>query len=339
MMANINMLNAKINYSVNIGYPYEYGNIYEWENSYFMDVKGEPLIYFGGSLGAGNEWGSGSQNTVLSAVNPLPAGIKVRWFSISENQFWEGEYQFDREQLAQLFETEVWNVFYQKKLKYERATFVVYVVPGGLVTVWVRGAGQQKFLAQFQAQKIEMNWEDFAKPSVRVEISRQELLTELLDEKSMPERAIANREIKAGTLSIDSARWKRRMWTYSWVLTVSEPFQVKDYLGWYVNGERYYTYADDAPQNKFRPMPYFFSVYIEKPDKTLERFTIELKEAEVMAAFKKLSGSLGTEPTEIYFELAEDRQIGAVYLRNKTDKVELTAEISLQDLYNKSQRQ
>lgn len=283
-------------YSIDVGAAPKYDVLFDFNHNYLTDSQGNPMLRFtavGGS--PASDWGDGDQSTLLSERNPLPTGIKVRWFSVVEDQFWEGEYQFNQNLLQQLSRYKV-NAVTQRleRMFMERFRLVVYVVPGGLVTVWIKGAGNTYVLAQFQAHKVEeTDWTNFSRVLQRGKkssISRMDYIKERLSDPDTVMGRETQQEIDNGTVPTDSAPWKRFMNTYRWVLTVNDEFALKDYFARYTTAEQYYTYSDENQYTlKPRPVPKYLSYYIEDKTGQLHRLNLYLDPEETMSAFEKLS--------------------------------------------------
>lgn len=323
-------------YQIQFGHPQGEWAIVAGSHSYFMTQDGKPITHFIGS-GSG-PWGSGS-SMVGAKIAPLPYAMKIRWFSVIENQFWEGEYQFDQKRLHQLFERKYRNVLFQKEVTGHRSNFVINVLPTGLVTVWLTTSSEQHLLGQFQAQKTDMDWTEFiaARGPLWKGYTREQWLAEIYNSNRNASLRQSLAQMKRNNGVFDISPWIRRMKKYPWHLEVSAPFILKDYLFDYTNGEAYYTYADTSVvKDALQPMPQRAFIYIERPDKTLKRLNIRFDEENVMAAFEKLGGKSEQESMVMLLELAEDLGEGEVYLRNRTDKIKLNTQISLEDLYLKS---
>lgn len=69
---------------------------------------------------------------------------------MAEDQFWEGTYQFDQQRLNRLVQTNVNDIIDRTTMNLaEYFKFTINMVPGGLVTVWILGEGNQYIVAQF----------------------------------------------------------------------------------------------------------------------------------------------------------------------------------------------
>lgn len=318
-------------YSINVGTAPKYDVLFDFDQNYFTDSKGQPLLRFtaiGGS--PASDWGDGDQATSLSEQNLLPTGIKVRWFSVAEDQFWEGEHLFNQQLLQQLSTYQVNNIIDRSEnLFMKHFDFNVYVVPGGLVTVWIRGAGNVYVLAQFQARKVEENdWASFSRVLQRGKhftISRADYIKERLTDPDTVMGRETQQEIAKGTVPINSAPWKRLMNSYAWVLTVNDEFTLTDYFTRYSTAEQYYTYrTEDQYALKPRPVPKYLSYYILDKNKQLHRLNLYLDLEETMSAFETLATENASNET-IKLHLSIDSAVKNidVYLMKGKQSIEL----------------
>lgn len=311
-------------YSVHVGAPDSYDMLYDFDNNYLTDQNGKVLLHFactGGSPASG--WGMGQQATLLSEVNPLPHGIHVRWFSVAENQFWEGTYQFNYQFLDRLTRYTVNNILYRTQKGFtEYFNFVVYVVPGGMVNVWVTSTGEQYLIAQFQAKKVEeSNWDDFSKKVlVGRDISRQDYIKQSLVHPSMSQ---TKQELEKGK-PLNASFWQKLMKTYQWQLIINKDFILTDYLAWYVNGEKFFTYQNDNQLSQKRAVPYDFSFYFEDKNKELHRFDLTIDQQEIVQGFERiaLTPPLDT-PINLCIEITPDLKGLSAFLVKGNTKLEL----------------
>lgn len=87
----------------------------------------------------------------------------MRWFSVLENQFWEGEYPFPSQDFTKYGGYITVNPFVYKRDTFawqqeftETTSWTVNVIPGGMVVIWVTGgnSNEKYVLAKFQAKRI-----------------------------------------------------------------------------------------------------------------------------------------------------------------------------------------
>lgn len=330
-------MNKKYHYSIRVGAPIEYEMLYDFNENYLVDAQGQPLLHFtavGGS--PSRPWAEGNQGTSLSEENSLPYGIKVRWFSVVEDQFWEGNYQFDQAILQKLSDYTVNNVINRQTTSFtEYFQITVYVALNGLVFVWISSGGEKYLLAYFQARKvIEDDWDYFAESVLQRNItpSRENYIKECFNETHLSLITQAKQKVLEGELP----NWKRLLLTYPWVLSVNEEFQLKDYWAWFVNGEKLFTYAvGNNTTVEQRPVPYFISFYIQDKKQLLNRFNITFDREEIINGFEKLS-MMNSNDKMIYLHInvTPDFQYIYAYLIKGSSTLELTKiKVSLEDLY------
>lgn len=321
---------TKFQYSINVGNPIGYDAVYERTQSYFMDAKGEPIIYFGGLIATGGGWGNGAQNTSVSAQNVMPAAFKVRWFSPTENQFWEGEFKLPQQELYQMVKEGYLDVFNQNDNN-TYSDFTINVAPGGLVVLWVGGGAQTRQVGAFQAHKIEMDWQEFSKYSLEYVMDRNKFIDITVNDlEHVPEQT--RQEIKTGTLPTDSAPWKLWQRKYLWRMQLDSPFVLKDFRTWYANAESFYTYADKVNDYQNSAVPYKIFFTFQKPDQQMDQIMLVLDKPQIIEAYKKLDGSQ-YHKLDLYLKLSEDLSHADVYLKNKDEKIKLgIKEVYLDDL-------
>lgn len=314
-------------YSVRVGSAGGYPALLDFNHNYFIDKNGKILLAFTSYGGPANEgWGQGQQATGgLEGAMPLPYAIKVRWFSIAENQFWQGEAVLDQEKLEQLKQYKVNNILYPGTgLFLANVSFVVNYGTGGLVTIWVSNDGERHLLTQFQAKKIdEPNWNQFIQPVLGEKISRKDYLSEQIRRNDY---SVLSENIRQEVLNhkVPGAEpWLRLMKTYSWVLKTNDLYKLKDYETTYVNGEQYYTYQNQN-QTKPRAIPKSLITLMED-HKTHQiiRLDYEFNQDEIIDAFEKLAKDTGSEPIQLYLDVDAKLSKVDLYLIKGSQKIEI----------------
>lgn len=123
-----------------------------------------------------NGWGEiGSTHIVGDDEKPLPTTLDLTWLSYAEDLFHSGEFTLDHARLADMF-----NRGFQSPTRDAWATYgriIVGMAPGGLISVWLAGAGIVHEVETFTAQPCEVAWQEFAGEGVdRREFVRAGLL-------------------------------------------------------------------------------------------------------------------------------------------------------------------
>lgn len=337
-------------YGINGGSPNRYPAIYDFNGNYFTDNKGGVLLPF---VPSGNAmyWGGGSQATLASERNPMPYGIKVRWFSVAENIFWEGSHTFDQKILKGLTHYRTDDILYRRQKNFvDSMDFTVYVTPGGLVTVWVSGAGENILLAQFYAKKIqqEPDWDSFYRTTIdgRGESeAREEYVKDYLKrQKSYIQKALNGKaeffdDTQPEGKPLTATPWLRLMKTYDWYLSVNDQyFTLRDYRVYYVNAESRFIYSGDNQLVKARPVPSLLNFFFQNKQNqnTPERINIEFDVDEIMQAFAELSLTPPLDkPINLYMEIKPDLSDLKAYAIKGDKKILLKkASPELVDLYD-----
>jgi hypothetical protein len=117
----------------------------------------------------------GSTHIVGEDLKPLPTTLDLTWLSYAEDVFYSGEFTLDHDRLADMFTRGL-----QAPTRDERAAYgriIVGMAPGGLISVWLAGAGIVHEVEAFTAQPCDVPWEEFAGQGVdRREFIREGLL-------------------------------------------------------------------------------------------------------------------------------------------------------------------
>lgn len=337
-------------YSINAGNPTNYPMQYDFYNNYFFDEKKNRFLNFYPAGGGESYWGTGSQSTLLSENNPLPYGVHVQWFSVVENVFWEGEYVFNQSLFNSLKNYTVLNILNRQVLPFKASfDFVINIVPGGMVTIWIKGGGEQLLLGTFQAKRInqEPSWESFYRSTqLSYYMGREEYRRFKIDGSkkyiqesfnNVSERF--NTEQPSGQLT--SIPWQKTMKTYSWYLAINDQyFTLRDYRADYVNGELKYTYFDMDQLVNNRAVPYEISFYYQEKQNNnkLERADIYFDSDEIMQAFREIALTPPLETTiKLYIDFNPSYESIFAYLVKGNKKIELDKITAKRpDLYNSS---
>lgn len=133
--------------------------------SHMIDIHGKPFFYFSEVTPAGRYLG-GYGNIVFPMHEwEIPNKMKFLWFSIRENQFYQGEFQLPYEQLKAYFREEGLTVLnsdgrYDKPAKYERfyTTLNFFVAPKGKMIIYADGIYGTRILGQYQATPVDYDW-------------------------------------------------------------------------------------------------------------------------------------------------------------------------------------
>lgn len=337
-------------YSIDGGSPNRYPAIYDFEGNYFTNDKGGRLLAF---VPGGNTlyWGGGAQATLASEKNPMPYGIKVRWYSVTENIFWEGSYVFDQQMLKGLTQYKINDILFRKTKNFiDSMSFTVYVTPGGLVTVWITGGGEKFLLAQFYAQKMqqEPDWNAFYRRSIDkigeprpkdIFIKYYLQLAQDYIESALNGKAEFFDDSQPASKPLTASPWLRLMKKYDWYLSINDQyFTLRDYRASFTNGELRFVYSGDSQLSKPKSVPdsiYFF-IQNKQNNNIPERIFINFDQDEIMKVFAELALTPPmSEPINLYMNIKPDLSDLQAYVIKGNKKILLKkASPELVDLYD-----
>jgi len=304
-------------YGVEVGSAGGYTMLPDFNHNYFTDQQGRIILPFttGGPVSKG--WPGSDQATNLGETQILPYKITVRWYSIAEDQFWEGEAFFDQKQLE----------YYSHKLA-RSLDFIVNYAPGGLVTVWMSGLeGEIYLITQFKAHKINnVNWSEFIIPLMDEDISRTKYLDRQIQKGGKSYYRVIDdkvqQEIREHRVP-DAEPWLRLMHRYSWVLKTNSLYELKRYSAVYVNGEQYDTLQINN-QAEPRAIPFVIITDIEDiKNQQPIRLVYTFNKEEIIDAFEKLSKEPGSEPMQLYLDIDDKLTKVDLYLIKGSQKIEI----------------
>lgn len=304
-------------YSVDVGSAGGYTMLPDFNHNYFTDQQGRIILPFttGGPVSKG--WPGSDQATNLGETQVLPYKITVRWYSIAEDQFWEGEALFDHKKLEHCLP--LFAGYFSH--------FIVNYAPGGLVTVWMSGNGARYIVTQFKAHKIDnVDWSKFIIPLIGEDINRTKYLNHQLN--GMKGKTFYSNLTKEIQQEIREHRvpgaesWLRLMHKYSWILKTNTLYDLKFYLTTYVNGEQYYTVQNEQTQSRAIPSKIITIIEDHKTHQRI-RLDYDFNKDEIINAFEKLAKEQGSEPIQLYLDIDEKLTKVDLYLIKGSQKIEI----------------
>lgn len=121
------------------------------EEGHFINSAGSgfPLPY--GHFLTGNWTGSGVGWAVGDTMQAVPDSLELRWFSYTEDKFYEGHFLLPQQRIYNLLKQGYWDSNFTKYDTYNG--FTATVLPTGGVVVWLTG-GNSVFIGRYQATEI-----------------------------------------------------------------------------------------------------------------------------------------------------------------------------------------
>ncbi|MGI4863601.1 MAG: DUF2931 family protein [Janthinobacterium lividum] len=246
-------------------------------------------------------WGrSGIGWAVGDALQPVPDSLELRWFSYTEDKFYEGHFRLPQQHLYELLKQGNWNAEAKKQETY--TTLTVCVVPTGAVFVWLGGTNKV-LVGRYQAHEIQYDFATFIPMAKRAEVVQE-------GRASLP--AHVKQEIATGTIS--AKQWDAYLKTYPWHVAFSQPVTLTDFAIRYVNAENtrapltadMSAYAQTLLAPSPKPVPSLLNLYVagaygRKRLLKIARFD----EHELRAAFQALATKYPTEVITLFVDTDE----------------------------------
>jgi len=266
-------------------------NIYRG-NLYFEDGGS---VYIPCSGFAHNGWGNdGSTHTQGEDLKPVPVKLAVTWASFAENKFYTGSWDLPKEKMLKLFKEGVINYDTEKRQSYTQ--ILVGCAPGGVVVVWMYGAGNQVEIGRYQAHETHIALSDYVpgNPTITQE--------EFFNIKDYPEIEEAIQK-KGG---IEYGLWDSYRKKYTWRTRIEIPNHgFEDMSLEMFNGEREDIFDEPLKRNelKERAVPQNVTFMLRNLKRKRIVFALDLDEEEIFNVFKQADG---TKPIEIILRANED---------------------------------
>ena len=263
-------------------------------NLYF-EVGGSVYIPCSGS--AHNGWGNdGSTHTQGEDLKPVPVRLEVTWASFTENKFYTGSWDLPKEKMLKLFKEGV--VWYRTRKKETYKQILVGCAPGGVIVVWMRGAGSQVEIGRYQAHETHIAMSDYVPENPT--ISQKDYFD---TSKELPEVS-ENIKQKGG---VEYGLWDDYRKKYTWRTRIEIPNHSFDNTSYEMfNGEKEELFDESLKRNELKeravPMMLDFIISDSKQKRVVFEFKY-LDEEEIMGLFKQAEAN---KPIEIVLRMNEN---------------------------------
>ncbi|HRH49182.1 MAG TPA: DUF2931 family protein [Panacibacter sp.] len=264
-----------------------------------------------------NGWGkTGSIHLNEEVLIPIPAKLYIKWFSYTEDKFFEETFNLPKDKMISLFNEGFISPLTNSKYTYNK--IIVGLAPGGTVVVWLSGDNINKQVAIFQAKIANVEWSTFL-PST--DITRKEYIDESL--KQIFEKEDFETLKKNG---IPIGLWNKKYVTKSlWqpvIVTTNNPSNI--FIS-YFNAES--EYSDLSKKNvmeaKERPYPKKAIVEWETNSKNKYHAEINFSEDEIYSAFNKLIENKENATIKLQFLINDAVNSLTVALSNDSNIINL----------------
>jgi len=279
----------------------------------YHDGSGSSYVPNGATLDHG--WGWGRSSHVLGdgkRKDPLPNRLTIRFFSYTEDQFYEGDFELPYEKILALFQAGFYSHSKGEEVTYRN--IIVGVSPGGGVAVWLWAYEKITEVFFGQAEKADIPW---SRLTTATKISREEYVRRRVEESlKTPERIEA---LRKNGVPLDL--WKNYRIRYHWQplftgMTLRDPRLHTKYF----NGEQGFL---DYPPGKeaaalTHAVPKEIGVYWKNPNGRNQQFDFTFDDTEIMSVFKTLSKH--QLPITLEFSMRRNEDGRAIHFIVHTEK-------------------
>lgn len=257
-------------------------------------------------------WGGSAIGwAVGEALQPAPDSLEIRWFSYTENKFYEGHFLLPQQRIHALLKQGFWQPGPRTQGTYTE--LAVSVVPTGVVVVWLRSRLNQVLIGRYQAREIQYDYARFQPGSDRA-VAMQEAQA-AMSPTARHEQA---------THTISSKKWDDYLKTYPWQVAFSQPLTLTTFGISYLNAESLedpptpdlvaFTQVLLAPGPK--PVPNTMGLVVSGPYGRQRRLDLDFSdEHETQTAFRTLAAQHPTEPITLFVEVDEQLSKATLSLR------------------------
>jgi len=290
------------------------------DDAYFLSPGGGFPVPYGHRL-EGNWGGSAIGWSVGDEMQPAPDSLRIRWFSYTEDKFYEGHFLMPQERIYKLIKAGLWDVEHRERITYNDLS--LSVVPGGVVVVWLtRGSGDKVLVERYEAREILYDYARHRPGVDRVASVREGRAA------ASPEaqRAIA-------TQTLGPQKWDTWLKRYPWQLAFSQPLTITNYHITYFSEEATYdpptpdmaAYAQVVLASNSKPVPSRINLYVAGAYGRKKLFKVSpFDEAETITAFQTLAAAHPGQPLTLFIETNERLNEAKLSLRAGKQVIPLT---------------
>ncbi|WP_281379880.1 DUF2931 family protein [Geomonas silvestris] len=263
-----------------------------------LTLKNGSSLYVPAKAIIDNGWGEiGSTHVVGKTMKALPVKLTVTWFSFTENRFFSGEFTLPYQNILEYFRTVT-----SKSPKGSPVfnSVIVGFGPGGAVSVWVSSIGSSVEVGNYKANEVALNW----KMVTESEMLRTDYIDMVLRDSLTPLelRTLKERGVPPGISDYYSKQ-------YRWSLQVIGQKNRELWLKTLNGEEEYFDFAKSINARTSRGLPKSLVVYWE--DNVGEKLGADVRfdEAEINAAYKKLSAEKTDHAMQLKLEISDNPEV------------------------------
>ncbi len=269
------------------------------------------------------DWGLSHSGVVSGdGTAPAPDSLELRWFSYTEDKFYEGRWALPQRRIYDLLKQRFWITDTKRYEQYSELT--TCLLPTGVAVVWLAGPNQV-LIGRYQAREIDFDFKRFNSAANRPRMIQQE-------QAKLP--AAVQAQIRGGTLS--ARPWDEYLLAYPWKIELNQPLKLSNSgVAYFSTARDYYstspTTATQLPA-LLAPSPKAVPRYLQligamRDGRRRELQVQDFDEAQTLAAFRTLHAAHPAAPITLRLETDEDITKGQLLLKNDYQQIPLTCSV------------
>jgi hypothetical protein len=275
-----------------------------------------------------NGWGKdGSTDVVGDDYKPVPVKLDITWISFAENKFFSGSFVLPKDSMTKLFEEGYIYSGTGKQDTYN--TIVVGMAPGGIVVLWLMGAGHQVEIGRYQAKESNMTMQEYISLngySSDMTHDRSEFIKLMLQHDTAVLENIKTKGLQLGLWD----KYRERFNTKPVIIyNDSDVEKTNELYTSYFNGEQNDMLSEEFDKkNNYSLKARIRTMGISWKSNWANKETrywaeIYFKEDEIFKAYQKIYGDNKGQPVELIAHINMNNDSLRMYLKSKTKEVEL----------------
>jgi hypothetical protein len=264
-----------------------------------LTLKNGSSLYVPAKAIIHNGWGElGSTHVVGETMKALPVKLTATWFSFAENKFFSGEFILPYESILERFRT----IMSHGHDKMRTSQWIVVGFgPEGAVSVWVSAEQYTVEVGKYKASEVTMDWKAVTQND---QIPRPVYIDSILKDSITPQQLSELKE--HGVPSGISDYYSKQ---YRWELSVTGQINRMLWLKTLNGEEEYCDFANTSNVRPSRGLPKSLVVYWEDHTGFKYGADVRFDEAEVTAAYKKLSAETVDHPMQLKLDISDNPRV------------------------------
>ncbi len=256
-------------------------------------------------------WGRGSTHYGSRAPKELPHQLDIAWLSYRENKFYGGSFELPKAKMEALFD----KGFAHTRIENTKDTYskiIVGVAPGGIVSVWLMGAGHQVQIGVFKGEETEIDWAAFNPSGIK--------------DRDLYVNGRLNRHVSADELAkpVPFGLWETYALRYLWkpVVVGKDVNFVIQTLTEFFSGEREMFVREETKEFKYasKTIPKKAEIWWQSKDHKQYKTKVFFNEKEMYRLFEQLARDTENDKIEVIFK-HENKVKVSVWLKTKEQEV------------------